>query len=49
MTPDELGFDLYAMARPKTRADLIALADEALSELQSINEHLDKLFKPEPP
>jgi len=40
----DLGFDLYAMAKPKSRADLLLLADEARAELKRINDHFDRMF-----
>ena len=41
MNTTALGFDLYALASPKSLQDLIALADEMLSELDRIHAHLD--------
>lgn len=38
------GFDPYAMINPKTEHDVIALLNEAISELDNINEHIDNLF-----
>jgi len=35
-----LNFDLYALAQPKSREDLVALALEVLSELDNIDGHL---------
>jgi hypothetical protein len=40
----DLGFDIYAMVKPKTKADYIALLEEALSLIQQVNEHLDDVF-----
>jgi hypothetical protein len=44
MNANALNFDLNAWAYPKTRADLIALADEALRELQNIEDILAATF-----
>ncbi|WP_162570724.1 hypothetical protein [Variovorax sp. PBL-E5] len=41
----DLGFDIYAMVKPKTKADYIALLDEALSLIQQVNEQLDAVFE----
>lgn len=38
-------FDLYAMVKPKTRADLLVLIGEFHAELDRINKHLDALFE----
>ncbi|MCC5094464.1 MULTISPECIES: hypothetical protein [Xanthomonas] len=40
-----LNFDLYAMAQPKNRNDLIALAHEVLAELSMIDRHLDRAIE----
>ena len=42
---NDLKFDLYALVKPKTKADVAALAEEALNELENINEHLDSILK----
>ncbi len=44
MYADALRFDLYALAKPKSRADLLALVDEARAEFARINAHLDRMF-----
>ena len=36
-----LNFDLYALAQPKNRTDLAALANEINAELDIIDAHLD--------
>lgn len=41
----DLNFDIYAMVEPKTGADVLALLDEALAELDNINLLLDKLIQ----
>lgn len=41
MNIQSLNFDLYAMAKPKTRQDCIALAKEILAELAVIEGHID--------
>jgi hypothetical protein len=41
---DELKFDIYAMVRPQSHADLLQLAREALAELAIINAILDDLL-----
>ncbi len=40
MNGSHLNFDLYALAQPKNRDDLAALALEAIAELEIINGHL---------
>jgi len=40
MNTATLNFDLLALAQPKTRNDLIALAHETLAELATIGNHL---------
>lgn len=40
MNGASLNFDLYALAQPKTRTELTALALEALAELDIIDAHL---------
>lgn len=42
MNGASLNFDLYALAQPKTRTELTALALEALAELDIIDAHLDR-------
>lgn len=44
MNANAMTFDLYALAAPKSRADLLALASEALSEMERINAHLDAML-----
>ncbi|MDV0439433.1 hypothetical protein [Xanthomonas sacchari] len=44
MNSTSLNFDLLALASPKSRADLIALANEAIAELRRIDDHLDSAF-----
>jgi len=39
-----LNFDLYALAQPKSREDLAALALEVISELDNIDSHLAAAF-----
>jgi hypothetical protein len=36
--------DLYALAAPRSRADLLALALEAREEISRIHAHLDAMF-----
>jgi len=43
-----LNFDLYSLAAPKSRQDLIALAKEARYELSRINAHFDSLYEDMP-
>jgi len=38
-----MGFDIYAMVKPKTREDVLRLLDEAHLELENINTHLTAL------
>jgi len=45
MDTNNLNFDIYAMAKPKSRADLIVLAKEALYELEIINGYLDAMYE----
>jgi hypothetical protein len=40
---DDLKFDIYAMVKPKTEADILALLAEARSELQRVNAHFKAL------
>lgn len=40
MKAENLGFDLTAMIEPKSHADFMALAHEALNELKIFNGHL---------
>ena len=42
---NDLKFDIYALAKPKTKADILALLKEALSELQEINFILDDVLE----
>ena len=41
---DDLKFDIYAMTKPKSREDLIVLLDEAIAEMEYINEQLESLL-----
>lgn len=41
MNGAHLNFDLYALAQPKNRIDLAALAREAIAELDIIDGYLD--------
>lgn len=41
MNGAHLNFDLYALAQPKSRTDLAALAHEIISELDIIDAHMD--------
>ncbi|MDT3454608.1 MULTISPECIES: hypothetical protein [Stenotrophomonas] len=41
MNGAHLNFDLYALAQPKNRTDLAALALEVIAELDIIDAHLD--------
>lgn len=40
MNANAMNFDLYALAAPKSRADLIALAKEIRAEFANINAHM---------
>lgn len=42
-----LNFDIHAMTVPKTRADVLALIEEGLSELHVINQALDEILASE--
>ena len=42
MNGAHLNFDLYAMAQPKSRNDLMILAREIIAELDIIDAHLDE-------
>ncbi|WP_171966765.1 MULTISPECIES: hypothetical protein [Stenotrophomonas] len=44
MNSVHLNFDLYALAQPKSREDLVALAVEVISELDNIDSHLAAAF-----
>lgn len=44
MNTNALNFDLYALAKPKSRADLLALAAEALAEFERINAHYERML-----
>lgn len=44
MNANALNFDLYALAAPQSRADLLALALEARDEMARIHAHLDDMF-----
>lgn len=39
----ELKFDIYAMAKPKTPADILALLREFHAEAQTLLKHLEEL------
>ena len=41
MNLPDINFDIYAMAKPKTRADCIAVAREIIAELKMVEEHID--------
>lgn len=41
MNAASLNFDLYAMAKPKTRQDAMMLAQEILDHLDIIEHHID--------
>lgn len=41
MNATSLNFNLTAMAAPKTRQECLALAAEALMEMENISKHLD--------
>lgn len=41
---NDLNFDIYAMIKPKTDADISAMLDEALAELKNFNRLWDELF-----
>lgn len=45
---NDLKFDLYAMVHPKNDRDIRAMLREALAEIRSVNETLDKLLTQEP-
>ena len=45
---DLMKFDLYAMIQPKNDRDMMAILDEALSEIASVNNRLDRLLASEP-
>jgi len=40
----DLKFDIYAMTEPKTKEDLMVLLDEAIAEVQHLNEQLDAIL-----
>lgn len=44
MNANALNFDLYAFASPKSMQDLIALANEALFEIDRFHGYLDGMF-----
>jgi hypothetical protein len=44
MNANALNFDLFALAKPKNREDIIALAQEARAEMARINALLDSAF-----
>lgn len=41
----DMGFDIYAMVKPKTKADYAALMEEALAMSELLNEQLDDVFE----
>lgn len=45
MEHNALNFDLFALADPKNRDDLLLLADEACNELRRIRGHWESLFE----
>lgn len=44
MKAEALTFDIFALAKPKTYKDMIALADEAIAAIDSINDRWDEMF-----
>lgn len=44
MNADAINFDLTALAAPKSRADLIALAQEIRAEFANIREHMAEIL-----
>lgn len=40
---DDLKFDIYAMVKPKTEADVLLILDEMIMELKRLNEILDSI------
>lgn len=41
MNIQTMNFDIYAMAKPKSRQECLALAMEILAELEMIEAHID--------
>jgi hypothetical protein len=39
-----LKFDIYAMVKPKTEADINSLLDEVLNELENVNNYFNKIL-----
>lgn len=42
---DDLKFDIYAMVKPKTEADVLLILDEMIMELKRLNEILDSILE----
>lgn len=40
---DELGFNIYAFARPTTRAEVSALLSEAIRLADELDTHIDRM------
>lgn len=40
-----LKFDIYAMVKPKTEADVLLILDEMIMELKRLNEILDSILE----
>jgi hypothetical protein len=40
----DMGFDIYAMVKPKTRADVIALLHEAQTEAENVSQMFTDVF-----
>lgn len=45
MNAKALGFDLYALAHPRSNEDLIVLAQEARDEMRRINAYIEEIFE----
>jgi len=39
------GFDLHALAQPRSNEDLIVLAQEAREEMRRINAYIEEIFE----
>ena len=48
MRAEQLGFDLCTMIEPKSHADFMALANEALSEIKIFNAHMSAILADAP-
>lgn len=44
MNANKLGFDLFAMAQPKSRADIETLASELIREIENFNALWDAMI-----